>query len=99
MTHADTAMPLGIAGFSYAELYVPERLRDLHDLFCRETAAADPELWAEWDVYQSEPDAARSPIAISDLIVRMAPHVSRFVARLFAVEAASEAVRSRTDEL
>ena len=28
-------MPLGINGFTYADLYDPSRLRDLYDLFCR----------------------------------------------------------------
>ena len=94
-----TQMPMGIDGFSYADLHVPERLRDLYELFCRDTAAADPGLWAEWDAYRAAPDAERSPLERSDLIVRMAPHVSQFVSRLFKAGAATEAVTLGTAAL
>ena len=40
-------MPLGIDGFTYADLYSPSRLRDLHELFCARVAAADPSLWTQ----------------------------------------------------
>ena len=78
-------MPLGVEGFTYADLYSPARLQDLYERFCRDVAAANPEFWAEWDAYRAEPDAPRSPVQVSDLIVRMAPHVSRFVETLFQV--------------
>jgi NAD(P)H-flavin reductase/NADPH-dependent glutamate synthase beta subunit-like oxidoreductase len=94
-----TQMPMGIDGFSYADLHVPDRLRALYQLFCRDAAAADSALWAEWDAYRTAPDAARSPLEVSDLIVRMAPHVSRFVTRLFTVGAAAEAVTTGTAAL
>ena len=87
-------MPLGIAGFSYADLYQPSRLRDLHDLFCTRVAAEDPSLWAMWDAFRTAPGTVTSPIERSDLIVRMAPHLSRFVAELFNVrDAAAELMR------
>ena len=56
-------MPLGVEGFTYADLYSPARLQDLYERFCREVAAADPAFWAEWDAYRREPDAPRSPVA------------------------------------
>ena len=49
-------MPLGIEGFTYADLHAPDRLRDLYDEFCRQTAEFDPALWAEWDAYRAAPD-------------------------------------------
>ena len=49
-------MPLGIAGFTYADLHAPARLRDLHDLFCRDVASRNPALWAEWDAYRRDPE-------------------------------------------
>jgi NAD(P)H-flavin reductase/NADPH-dependent glutamate synthase beta subunit-like oxidoreductase len=88
-------MPLGIAGFTYADLYQPSRLRDLHDLFCTRVAADDPSLWALWDAYRTAPETVSSPLERSDLIVRMAPHLSRFIAALFGVgDAAGELTRS-----
>src|SRR5688572_12284958 len=94
MKQSEHTMPLGIAGFSYADLYQPSRLRDLHDLFCTRVAAEDPSLWAMWDAYRTAPGTVTSPIERSDLIVRMAPHLSRFVAELFNVrDAAAELMR------
>jgi hypothetical protein len=92
-------MPLGIAGFTYADLYQPSRLRDLHDLFCKRVAAEDPSLWALWDVYRTAPESVTSPIERSDLIVRMAPHLSRFVAELFNVGDAAAGLMSTTGSL
>src|SRR5205809_64533 len=91
--------PLGIEGFSYADLHVPQRLKALHDVFCREVAAADPAFWAEWSAYAADPDAPRSPIVVSDLIVRMAPHVSRFVMRLFDLGDAARVLADGTRSL
>jgi NAD(P)H-flavin reductase/NADPH-dependent glutamate synthase beta subunit-like oxidoreductase len=99
MSQTTPTMPLGIEGFSYADLHAPARLRDLHELFCQEVAAADPALWSEWDVYRVAPDAERSPLEVSDLIVRMAPHVSRFVAKLFGVEGVAAGLVAGTTAL
>ena len=57
-------MPLGIPGFTYADLHIPERLGDLYDVFCREVAARDQELWAAWDTYRANPDAPRPAIRL-----------------------------------
>jgi len=92
-------MPLGIDGFTYADLYEPSRLRDLYDVFCGRVAAADPEFWRLWDGYRSDPDSITSPIERSDLIVRMAPHVSRFVAALFRVDDAAHGIADGTHAL
>jgi NAD(P)H-flavin reductase/NADPH-dependent glutamate synthase beta subunit-like oxidoreductase len=92
-------MPLGIDGFSYADLYAPARLRDLYELFCAQVAGADPGLWSEWDDYRSHPTAPRSPLTVSDLIVRMTPHVSRFVATLFRIDDGAAAIGARTKAL
>ena len=62
MSPTAQTMPLGIEGFTYADLYAPARLKELHDRFCRDVAAADPAFWAEWDAYRTAPDAPRSPV-------------------------------------
>ena len=90
---------LGIPGFTYEDLYAPSRLADLHEAFCREAAASDPALWQEWEAYRAAPDAPRPPTERSDLIVRMAPHVSRFVMRLFPAERAAAGIATTTAEL
>ncbi len=98
MTEIAASMPLGIDGFTYADLHDPIRLADLYARFCRDVETRDGALWGEWDAYRADPDAPRTPMAVSDLVIRMAPHVSRFVATLFGVEdraaAAVEATRA-----
>jgi NADPH-dependent glutamate synthase beta subunit-like oxidoreductase/NAD(P)H-flavin reductase len=89
-------MPLGIAGFTYADLHEPERLTSLYDRFCEEIRTGDPIFWAEWDDYRSNPDAPRSPVALSSLLTRMAPYVSRFITRLFDVDETDAAIRTVT---
>jgi NAD(P)H-flavin reductase/NADPH-dependent glutamate synthase beta subunit-like oxidoreductase len=90
---------LGIPGFTYDDLYVPSRLADLHDTFSRELLEADAALWHEWEAYRAAPDAPRPAIEVSDLLVRVAPHVSRFLARLFNVGDAVSQVSSHTAAL
>src|SRR5688500_17298019 len=99
MNNSPLTMPLGIDGFTYADLYEPSRLRDLYDVFCGRVAAADPEFWRHWDVYRSDPDSIASPIERSDLIVRMTPHVSRFIAGLFRVDDAAAGIAEGTHSL
>src|SRR3954453_23628922 len=77
---------LGVPGYSFADLHEPERLAALYERFCEEVEAADPALWHEWDAYRRAPDAPRPPIALSNLLIAMAPHVRRFVQRLFDVD-------------
>ncbi len=87
---------LGIPGYSFADLHHPERLASLYDRFCEEVQAADPVFWLEWDAYRRAPDAPRPPLALSNLLTGMAPHVSRFLKRLFDVEAPTEAISETT---
>ncbi|MEO8257303.1 MAG: FAD-dependent oxidoreductase [Acidobacteriota bacterium] len=89
-------MQLGIPGYTFADLHDPDRLASLSERFCEEVEAFDPRLWAEWDDYRRAPDAPRAPVTRSRLLVSMAPYVSRFVARLFQIEAESAAVRRAT---
>src|SRR5690606_489422 len=90
---------LGIDGFTYADLHSPARLRDLYERFCRQVEVEAPDLWAAWDAYRQNPDAPMPATERSDLIVRMAPHVSRFIAALFRVDEAAGELRTRTRAL
>jgi NADPH-dependent glutamate synthase beta subunit-like oxidoreductase/NAD(P)H-flavin reductase len=87
---------LGVPGYIFGDLHDPERLASLYERFCEEVEAADPALWHEWEAYRSAPDAPRPPIALSNLLVAMAPHVSRFVARLFQVQPGVDALTATT---
>ena len=57
--------PLGIPGFSFADLQQPARLRELYQRFVDEVKATEPDLWSQWDQYREVPEAlgeiARSP--------------------------------------
>src|ERR1700716_1446701 len=87
---------LGVPGYSFGDLHEPERLSSLYERFCEEAQASDPALWRDWDAYRRAPDAPRPPIALSPLLIAMAPHVSRFVKRLFEVDAPAAAIAAAT---
>ena len=87
---------LGIKGFAWADLFEPARLKDLLDVFDRTVAAADPELAARWAAYRAAPDSFTDPRVVSDLLVRMGPHLSAFLARLFRVDEGRESAEAAT---
>ncbi|MGH9222151.1 MAG: hypothetical protein ACRD1W_22775, partial [Vicinamibacterales bacterium] len=89
----DTA--LGLTGFTFADLHQPARLRELYLRFVEQVKRTEPELWIEWERYCEVPESL-SNIARSNLIVAMAPHVSRFVSALFGVGADAEALAAQT---
>ena len=95
-TAATPATSLGIPGYTFGDLHDPDRLASLYDRFCEEVQASDPDLWHEWDAYRKDPDAPRPPIALSNLIVAMAPQVSRFLTGLFEIGAEASAIAAAT---
>src|SRR3954463_13134846 len=91
-----TISSLGIPGYSYTDLHDPERLSSLYERFCEQVSADNPALWRDWDAYRRDPDAPRPPVALSNLLIAMAPHVSRFLKRLFDVDAPASAIADAT---
>jgi NADPH-dependent glutamate synthase beta subunit-like oxidoreductase/NAD(P)H-flavin reductase len=87
-------LTLGIAGFVFADLSTPEGLKRLHDTFVAELAAASASLHTEYQDYHRCRGEGMTPVAVSDLLVRLAPCVGEFVARLFAVSAQRELQRA-----
>src|SRR5215471_16528820 len=87
---------LGIAGFTYTDLYKFERLKELLDVFDVEVAEANPELFAAWDDYRNHPEKPRTEPEISALLVAMAAHVSRFLTALFGIANEAEALAAAT---
>ena len=88
-------MALGLNGFSFADLHRPSRLRDLYARFVEQVKSTEPELWSQWQQYQEVPESFTN-IGRSNLIVAMAPHVSRFVSALFGVGDAADALMAQT---
>lgn len=80
-----TPLTLGMPGFEYADLYDTQRLADLLAAFDESVRKHDPVLFAEMLDYRSGKGEGMAPEAISELLVRMAPLVGAFVARLFNV--------------
>ncbi len=80
------ALELGVSGFAYEDLHEPAKLRDLHHLFFDELRETHPDLVRRFEAYESVGPEATGEIVVSNLLVEMAPHVGKFVARLFKVE-------------
>src|ERR1700709_23538 len=88
--------PLGVPGYTFADLHEPDRLASLYERFCEQISADHPSLWREWGDYRARPAGPRTPGGLSILLPGMAPHVSRFIARLFRVESDASALSAAT---
>src|ERR1043165_5610759 len=79
--------PLRITRFASGDLYRPARLRALAEAFYAEVESADAALGARLTEYiNSRGENLKGTRAESELLIEAAPHLSRFVARLFRVE-------------
>ena len=86
-TEAQADFPLGIEGFTYGDLYRPERLRALAEAFYAEVAREDASLGATLTEYvRARGEKLKGTRAESELLIASAAHLSRFVARLFRIE-------------
>ncbi|MBI4006200.1 MAG: pyridine nucleotide-disulfide oxidoreductase [Gammaproteobacteria bacterium] len=90
----DFDFTLGIPGFTYADLYQPSRLHDLLHAFDISVKQIDPALFAGYQAYRNCLGEGMAPQAISDLLVRMAPLIGQFIARLFQIEGEHAAQRA-----
>src|SRR5262245_30562154 len=95
-TGVSPELRLGISGFEYSDLYRPERLKELADVFECEVAAANPELFAAWDDYRNHPEKPRKEPEISALLVGMSGYLSQFLAKMFGVASEVEALAAVT---
>jgi NADPH-dependent glutamate synthase beta subunit-like oxidoreductase/NAD(P)H-flavin reductase len=84
---ASGRLELGIEGFSWADLHRPARLAELHGVFMAELAANAPEVHTRLCAYHACRGEGLAPDVVSSVIVDAAPHFSRFLARLFGVDA------------
>ena len=87
---------LGIPGYTFADLFVPARLEELTHLFESEFETVAPEAFAAFEAYRACKGEGMTPEAISDALIGKAPHVSRFVGRLFKVEAELDVLAGET---
>lgn len=89
-----THFATGIADFNYQDLHDPERLKALSDVFYTSIKTHDLELYQQFIAYAENQNDAISAQQISDLLVKMAPYVGKFVAKLFHVSAEHQAQSS-----
>ncbi len=82
----NTNIKLGIEGFTYQDLYRPARLGELAAAFYAELETADASLHQALTEYLAARGAGYEQKRESEILIAAAPHLSRFVARLFEVE-------------
>ncbi|HYQ01856.1 MAG TPA: FAD-dependent oxidoreductase [Polyangiaceae bacterium] len=84
---------LGLGGFRYGDLFEPERLAALDAAFRAELNGLDTALAQRFESYRA--GAPLSPPAESELLIAVARVLARFVARLFDIEQAHQALLDR----
>ncbi|MFT3838374.1 MAG: FAD-dependent oxidoreductase [Myxococcaceae bacterium] len=90
------SLALGVAGFSFEDLYLPEGLARLHTRFLEQLKADDPALATRWQAYSSGgqwlqgsiegASVKAESVQESELLIEVAHHVSAFVGKLFKIE-------------
>ncbi len=90
---------LGLPGFTFGDLHRTDRLPALTEAFHASLRAADPALADRFDAYRAGERGEGPPHGLSrpqesQLLIEVAGHLSRFVARLFRVEAEVDGLRA-----
>jgi NADPH-dependent glutamate synthase beta subunit-like oxidoreductase/NAD(P)H-flavin reductase len=85
MQHPQDQLHINLSGFTFHDLYDPRRLHELTEVFSQEFQESDAELAARFEAYRAKGGEGFNPVDTSQLLVAVAPHVSRFVARIFGV--------------
>jgi len=78
--------PLGITGFNYSDLYKPEKLKELCEVFYEELGKLDAGLHSALTQYIAARGEGYEKKAESELLVTAAPHLADFIARLFGID-------------
>ena len=89
MNHQDessNSLILGIAGFDYADLHKAEKLSELLKEFEHSVKSQDAALYSEFTEYRSCQGEGMSAVQQSELLVRMAPLLGAFIAKLFNID-------------
>jgi NADPH-dependent glutamate synthase beta subunit-like oxidoreductase/NAD(P)H-flavin reductase len=74
----------------YPDLFNPARLGELTQRFYAFFQGEDAEAYARFEAYRASGGEGMKPEVVSDVLLGAAPHLSRFVARLFGVEREAE---------
>lgn len=87
------SLELGIAGFTYADLYEPKALARLTSIFEDYLADTAPEVATRFVAYRDCQGMDMSAEDISAVLADSAPLLGNFIARLFGIESAWNAER------
>jgi NADPH-dependent glutamate synthase beta subunit-like oxidoreductase/NAD(P)H-flavin reductase len=79
-------LQLGIPGFKYADLNRVRRLEALDRTFLEQLEKDDAALAEEFKRYRNAAGQGYSRLQESELLIRVAPHLGSFIARLFKIE-------------
>ena len=85
--------PLGIEGFRFADLNRVRRIAELDSVFRQELKASDPDLSETYEDYRLAEGKGYDALSASELLIRVAPHLGHFVARIFHIEAEHHALQ------
>ena len=83
---ASASIPIGILGFTYADLHDPAKLRELYQKFDAWFRAESPQHHASFDAYRACKGEGMTALARSEALLAAAPYVGHFVGKLFGVE-------------
>ncbi|MDI1433820.1 FAD-dependent oxidoreductase [Polyangium sorediatum] len=97
-TSEPSELVLGEPGFVYADLFDAGRLAELTGRFYAYFEAADPTGYERFSKYRACQGSGMSAEEISESLLVGAPHLSRFVARLFGVEHEVETLAAGAEE-
>jgi NADPH-dependent glutamate synthase beta subunit-like oxidoreductase/NAD(P)H-flavin reductase len=84
----------GIAHFDYQDLHNPERLKALADVFYASIKTHDLQLHQQFMSYAENSNDVISAQQTSELLVKMAPYVGKFIAKLFHISEEHQAQSS-----
>lgn len=82
----DETLQLGLAGWTYADLFDPRALARLTDRFLASLREKDPDTARLFASYRDSQGEGWTAIQISDVLVRAGTHLGEFVERLFGAE-------------
>ena len=77
---------LNISDFTFHDLYKPEKLSQLTELFFTELKQKNSSLFEKFSRYKENKGIGFSEIEISNLLVEVAPYLNNFIAKMLCVE-------------
>ncbi|MFN3329429.1 MAG: FAD-dependent oxidoreductase, partial [Pyrinomonadaceae bacterium] len=97
-THRNYDFELGIPGFRYSDLYLPEKLEQLASLFYQDLKEKNPSLADELKGHIESKGSQYDQKTQSRILVESAKYLAEFVAKLFRIEKEYDEFRRKITE-